>query len=256
MDAPLTVSARAVDVNCSIGRAPDRTWKFETADALLGYMDEFGIDRAVVWHRLAETWSVRDGNETLLKEIASRPRLRPCLMATPHLGTWEMPAAAEYRVQLAEIRPAAVRLHPKRHEYRLLPYFAGPLLEILNELRLPVLLPWEELDPADLAQTTQAFPDIPFVLLRAGYKVSRCLFPFMQQSANVFVSTNDFLDTNLLEEIVARFGAQRVLFGSDMPRMHPGPALALVCYADAPPEAKAKMLGGNWRRLEESVRWK
>jgi hypothetical protein len=238
-----------------LGRGADRLWKFSTAAELLRHMDHFHLERAVVYHSLAFDWNLADGHRMLLREIAGKRRLRPCLVATPHLGTAEMPPARAYRAYLRKIRPAAVRLFPNSFCFKLHPFFAGELLEIFDELRLPVLLPWAECDPVAVAEVAGAYANIPFVLLKAGFKQPRHLYPLLQKRDNVFCSTSNFFDTNLLEEIVARFGARRVLFGSDMPRFHPGPPLAVVCYADIRPADKRLILGGNWRRLEGGVRW-
>jgi predicted TIM-barrel fold metal-dependent hydrolase len=254
-DAPknLVAQAHAVDVNCMLGRGVDRLWKFSTAAELLKHLDAFHIERALVYHSMAYDWNLADGNRMLLEELGNHRRLLPCVVASPHLGTAEMPDAKSYRAWLRKVRPAAVRLFP--NSYKLHSFFAGELLDILDSLRLPVLINWGDLDPVALAEVSGEYAHIPFVLLKAGFKQSRSLFPLLEKRKNTYFSTSNFCDTDLLEEIVARYGARRLLFGSDMPRFHPGPALAIVCLADISAADKTLILGGNWRRLEGGVRW-
>jgi predicted TIM-barrel fold metal-dependent hydrolase len=250
----ILASNPVVDVNCMIGRGVDRLWKFDTADQLEAQLDAFHIRRAVVWHAAANNWNVPDGNAMLLRDIAGRDRLRPCLVATPHFDTAEMPAAARYRQQLASIRPAALRLFPRTAQFSLSPFFAGELLEIANRFRLPLMVDYDELEPAALAEAAGTFPAIPWMILNSMFRHSRMLFPLLRQCPNVHVVTS-FFDSNLLEEIVAKFGPERVLFGSGMPQVHPGPMVAVVTYADVPEADKAAILGGNWARIERETRW-
>jgi predicted TIM-barrel fold metal-dependent hydrolase len=58
---------------------------------------------------------------------------------------------------------------------------------------------------------------------------------------------------NSVPEVIERFirevGAERVLFGSDIPLLEPAAALGRIAYARISEEAKGKILGLNIRQL-------
>jgi predicted TIM-barrel fold metal-dependent hydrolase len=57
----------------------------------------------------------------------------------------------------------------------------------------------------------------------------------------------------LLEQMVAGAGADRVLFGSDIPFVDPRGQLGRVAFARLPDDALRLIFGGNARRLWQRV---
>jgi predicted TIM-barrel fold metal-dependent hydrolase len=56
-----------------------------------------------------------------------------------------------------------------------------------------------------------------------------------------------------VEAVVKRFGAERLLFGTNLPTFNPGAAVTTVMYADIAEEDKSLIAAGNLRRLLESA---
>ncbi len=249
----LLKEARAVDVNCAIGRGVDRKLKFESADELVSYLRKYHIARGMVTSLMAANWNLRDGNEWLLKQADGREELSPCVVLSSHLGTSELPSADELRVWLKRHGVKSVRLYPAAGNYQLDGFYAGALLELMDELRMPLLIDWGEINTVTFPQACADFPHIPFVLLGAGFRVSRLMYPLLEKRHNVFFDICKFADYGLLEEIVMKFGAERLLFGSGMPMSNPGGAITRVCLAEIADKEKVAILGGNWRRIEKEV---
>jgi predicted TIM-barrel fold metal-dependent hydrolase len=57
------------------------------------------------------------------------------------------------------------------------------------------------------------------------------------------------IDNGMIEYAVAEIGAEKILFGSDMPLLDPHTQLAKVRGAEISREDQAKILGGNLVRL-------
>jgi predicted TIM-barrel fold metal-dependent hydrolase len=69
---------------------------------------------------------------------------------------------------------------------------------------------------------------------------------------NVYLDiAGDVFSLNLVPELVKDAGAERVLFGSDMPWIDPRARLTAILLSDIDPEAKAKVLGENALRVFE-----
>jgi len=247
--------AETVDVNCMIGRGTGVSYKFETAQELSEYLRGNNISKAVVSSFMALNWNLKDGNKQLFDETEKFKNLIPCPILSPHLGTSELPDADGLIRMLKLHRVSAVKVYPGKGAYPFDKFYAGKLLEILNEFRIPLLVEWDELNIPSLPEVTADFPDIPFILLFAGFRKSRMMYPLLEKRKNIFFDTSRFADYKILEEIVKLFGAERILFGSGMPCFNPGPAITLLCLADIPEIDKKQILSGNWKRMEGGVKW-
>ena len=53
----------------------------------------------------------------------------------------------------------------------------------------------------------------------------------------------------MIEFLVEQVGADRVLYGSDLPMRDPTPQLAWVCYAKISVDDKKKILAENFKKI-------
>ena len=251
----IMLDSGAVDVNCMIGRGMGVSYKFETAQELSGYLKKYHISKAVVSSFMSLNWNLKDGNSRLFDETGKIKNLIPCPILSPHLGTSELPPAPELIKMLRRHRITAIKAYPAKGHYLLDKFYAGKLLEILNEFRIPLLMDWDQVDKSSLPEVAAEFPNIPFILLFAGFLESRMMYPLIEKRKNIFFDTSRFADYKILEEIVRLFGAERLLFGSGMPCFNPGPPITLICLSDISDKDKKSILSGNWKRLEGGVKW-
>lgn len=71
-----------------------------------------------------------------------------------------------------------------------------------------------------------------------------------QANPNVYLETcSTFRTPGVIEQLVNEAGADRVLYGSDLPLMDPRPQLGKIITAQIAPTAKRQILGENARRL-------
>lgn len=245
-----------LDVNCMIGRWPGKATRFEDRPGLIDWLDRYRIGSAVTYCSDA-LWNPPRGNEVIASEAEqSDGRLLRCLVLQPTLGLPGMGTLAEVETQLRTIRPAAVRLCPNTHKYPLDSFYAGPLLDLLNRLRLPVLLAPEETPGYDrLPELAQTYPDLPLALLRRPLNEARTLLPLLAQTANIYLDMSILIDTGLIEELARRGLADRLVFGSNLPFHEPSGGLGLVSYARIDDHARRSILGENFRRVMEEIRW-
>lgn len=235
------------DANARIGIwANPRPEHVTDVEGLLRVMDETGLSQALVHHAWAVYWDAAEGNRVLLREIEGQERLAPCLAVLPS-ATGEMDAE-QIAATCRELKGAA-RAFPASHQWRLNPWCAERLLSPLADARVPLFVEMGETNLDDVAATLAAFPELPLILLNVGYRSDRYLYSLWEKGYNLMVGLETYEAFMAVDEVVARFGAERLLFATGLPTVDPGAPIALITYAAASHEDKQKMAGGNLKRL-------
>jgi len=239
------------DANCTTGRpaAPPRHGP-RTVEALLDALACAGIERALVCHSQAIEAHPAAGNLRAVEATAGEAALQPCWVVLPDT-TGEMPPPERLVEQLREASVRAVRLCPSaaRHQFPIDSADADRLLGVLARRRVPTLLDSTELPWDRIEAVAGAHPALPLVLLNVGYRGIRTLYPILEAAGNVHVEISLYQGCGALREGVRRFGGGRFLFGTGLPRLEPGCAVATVLYADIDEADKRLIAAGNLDRL-------
>lgn len=236
------------DCNARIGRcSTPRPEQFTDVAGLLAEMDRAGIEGALVHHAWSVEWDPHKGNEALLAEIAGHDRLRPCFVGLPP-GTAEVPPPHDFAAQVKEAG-GAVRLFPKEHQYILNDVTVGHMLDVFSAERVPLLIDIGQTSWGELAGLLRRHPALSVLLLGLYYRVDRYLYPLLERFGNLHVESGTYGVHRGIEAVCARFGAERLVFGTDLPVHEVGGPIAMVTYADISHEEKQLIAGGNLRRL-------
>ena len=110
----------------------------------------------------------------------------------------------------------------------------------------------EDAPPKALSDIAPRYPHARFVAGHSGNTpVERAqAIAAAQANPNVYLETcSTYRTPGLIELLVETVGADRVLFGTDMPLMDPRAQLGKIITARISDEAKRQVLGGNARRL-------
>jgi predicted TIM-barrel fold metal-dependent hydrolase len=232
------------DCNCRIGRPgiPRPEW-FTDARGLLAEMDQAGIDRALVHHVWSAEWSPHEGNQALLAEIGGESRLHPCFVALPP-ATQETPPPRELARQVKELR-GAVRLFPKLHGYLPDAVTCGHLFDVFGDFAVPVLIDIGQTSWAELADLLERHPALNVIVLGVYYRINRYVFPLLERFGNLHLESGTYGAHRGVEEVCRLFGAERLIFGTDLPIHEVGGPMALVTYASVGDDAKRLIASGN-----------
>jgi len=243
-----------------------------TVPGLLSEMDANGIDFGLTI-QIRESPSAREGfaeSRTLFEE--SHGRLRPVVTVDPTRGEATVREAIEIWEREEEI--AGIKLFPGYlpfypHDARL-----APLYEFAHRRDLPVLVhQGDTLDrrglvkfarPIELDEVAVRYPDVRFVICHLGNPWIDEAAELVYKNENVYADTSGLLAhpsapyfdrmleqcrERLLHAIIAIGSCDRILYGSDWPLEELRLAVTLVEGLDLPVEDRAKILGGNARRL-------
>jgi predicted TIM-barrel fold metal-dependent hydrolase len=106
-----------------------------------------------------------------------------------------------------------------------------------------------------LASIARSLPDLTILALDpfSSYEATRQCFFVADAAGNIAFDTSLSYNFDFIEEFAARFGHERVLFGTDLYSWPVGRRvshlLPQIVECGLPPDAKAAILGGNARRL-------
>ena len=245
---------RLFDANAMVGRWPTERLAFHRVEDLVRTMDYVGIEEALVWHSLSRFYDPMEGNGVLLEELRGYSRLHPCWVLVPPF-TSEAGTVEEMMAGMRGHGVRAVKFFPKEHGFKLRSWNMGGLLEALERERVPVLLDADQVDLEEVHALCEAYPRLPVVLSRTGYRQMRTLFALLAQHENFHIEISTFLLYRGVEEVVDKFGAEHLLFGTGMPIHDPAGAATKLRYAEVDDETKEMIAQGNLERLLGQVGW-
>jgi len=208
------------DANLCFGRPIRAIYQpAKTADDLRQVMAKTGIAKGLVWHVAQHDYAASDGNQFLTKVIAGRKNLYGCWTILPP-QTGEVITPDFFR-RMQRSRIVALRAFPDHHRYLLNRVVFGKFLDEVAERRITLLLSLEKSSitwPA-IYQLLAEFPALTCILCDLGvWNTDRYTWPLLENYANVFLETSLLaLEDGGIEETVACYGAERLLFGSNFP---------------------------------------
>lgn len=214
---------------------------------VLDLMNRCGIDAALVYHTLSRDYDPNFGNQLLQQEIKDEPRFFGCYVAIPSI-TGEMAPPAVWVPQLRAANFYAVKIFPKTYNFEM-NFSIEPMMQELQEAEIPLLIDIAEIDFTILADLAEAFPRLPILVQQLRWEHSRKIVPLFERFKNLYLEFSSYQAFSILEWYCEKYGAERLLFGSEMPLKTPGAARALVDYAGISDAEKQMIASENLMRL-------
>jgi len=146
---------------------------------------------------------------------------------------------------------ALFRILPKSHNVPFAPWVYDWCLELLSETRTPLLVSMGELDMRDAAEVKRAFPALRLVLTNTSQSRNREYMSFAKYFPHVYMETSCTIEYQGLESMTAIVGADRFLFGTNMPLKEPYDKIHQVLFCGLSQEEKELIAHGNFERLVE-----
>ena len=250
------------DCNCQIGRrATKGPREFCELSELLDQMEYYSIKEALVCHSVSVEYNPTLGNSMLLDEIKSHKNLHGIWVLIPgEVRDTEEPEAIMEEMLKDDIYIA--KIYPKTHGFILDDFYCGKLLSALEKRRIPLFIDHEEFCLIDrnvngtgeewerIREICQKHPDLPLVITNIPFwSRFRYLDPLFEAFENLYIETSLYNIHIGIEYVCEKFGARRLLFGTNMPIFSAGGALSTLLYADISDEEKRMIAGDNLRRL-------
>jgi uncharacterized protein len=241
-----------IDSHCHCGKGDGLTGPWDTDASLDNYLRRAtaaGITHTVLFSAFHSDY--RFANRQVAHIVRSRPG-RFVGYAFIH--------AEHDRGRVAAMVREAVEIHGFRgikvHRYDA--RISREICEVAQAYKLHVLYDVVgEVSGVELIATE--YPEVNFIIPHLGsfaddWRAQQALIDPLVRYPNVYTDTSGIRRFDLLAQAVRRAGAEKVLFGSDGPWLHPGVELAKVRALKLPPAEEALILSGNLLRLLGSGR--
>jgi len=248
-----------VDANAVIGR--DLNWHTvmnhehftmkeyvrcaDDAGQLIENMNHCGINKAVVWCRAMFDLDPETGNRQMVRELnGHEDRL---------IGTWTIlpditDRAFEIEPLLKGMRENGIkclRAFPSQNRYLLNEVTMGEQLEQIEALHIPLYLSIRE-GFEYIYAVLKEFPRLTVIICDTGcWSSSRYIYPLLKKYENVYYETGGFQEVCGYEQVFARLGCEKLLFGTDFPTNSMGCAKAALMMADIPDDCKEQIACRN-----------
>lgn len=235
-----------IDCHCHAGQGDGLTGPWDTSAPLRRYLERAaaaGIDRTVIFPPFHSDYA--RANRVIARLIAAYPR-RFYGFAFVH------PVRDRGRVQ-AMINEAlrlglcGIKVH--RHDGSI----TREICATARAARIPIL--YDVMGRVEQIELLAAeYPDVNFIIPHLGSFADdwRAQVAFIHQLArypNIYTDSSGVRRFDLLEQAIQRAGAQKVLFGSDGPWLHPGVELDKIRWLRLSPAEEQLVLGENFLRL-------
>jgi len=223
-------------------------------EEMIETMDRLGIDMLCLSPFLGCFCDFRRGNDALRETISKYPdRLIGQITVNPNYPHEVLP---ELRRCESRYGVRMLKIHPFCHEYPVGGDGYRAFWEYADEKELVVLTHTWESDkncgPQLFGKIAREHPKAKIILAHAGGTQEGCrqTIEVIKEHENLYLDTaTSQLHVGMIERFVAEVGADRVLFGSDIPLLDPAAQLGRIAFAKIPEEDKQKILGLNIKRL-------
>jgi len=247
---------RFLDSNLWVGRAAHPGFcPLWALDDLLGYMDRYAIEGGIATHSAASMEDPDEANDELLGWIARTDRLWGGLVLTTELPRGYSDWGA-YLDEAISNGARMVRLFPKSHRFSLERWCSGALLDTLHERRMLLALWHIETGWEAIKKLCDTYSDLPILVEGRPQKIvyhNRFFYPLLERYPNLHLELHNLNVYLGIEDMVSRFGAGHLVFGSCMPVNDPNTSQMMVTAARISDQAKSQIARENLQKLLDGV---
>lgn len=250
------MNLRLFDVQTSILGVKKGEKSFFNEAELIEEMDICKIDKAVtrIFPDDLEL-DFQSSNEKLYSACNKNgDRIIPCPIVVPN-------SAKDIEEEVTQVDNAiaagalAVRIRPGANDsWEILPWISDSLFAALAERKMPLMLDPSVCSFKEAAKLACKFPAMPIIMHNVGYRTMRYFVPFLSKFENTYLSIGSNFTYHLgIEHLVKYAGAERLIFGSNIPETETMGAITQLTYAKISDEEKQLIGAGNLERLAMEI---
>lgn len=236
-----------IDCHCHAGKGDGLTGPWDTNAPLGKYLlraARAGIDRTVLFAAFHSDYAI--ANREVARILKSRPdRFYGFAFINPKRDAGRVRAMIDEAVTRHGF--TGIKVH--RHDAPI----TREICESARAFSLPVL--YDVVGEVSVVELlAEEYPDVNFIIPHLGsfaddWRAQLALIDHLVRHPNVYADTSGVRRFDLLEQAVRRAGANKILFGSDGPWLHPAVELAKIKALRLSAGDEQLILGQNFLRL-------
>jgi hypothetical protein len=239
---------RIIDCHCHAGKGDGLSGPWDTSAPLsrfLQWSEKAGIHQTNLFAAFNQD-GYRNANARVAQIVGNNPE-RFFGFAFVHSSADKGQILDMVRIAVEQYGFCGIKAH--RHDARL----TREVCEAAQAFRIPVLYDvMGEVSTVELLATE--YPNVNFIIPHLGsfaddWQAQLHFIPILERHRNVYTDTSGVRRYDLLEMAVKRAGAQKILFGTDGPWLHPAVELQKVLALEIPTREKQWILADNFLRL-------
>jgi len=239
-----TSTTAIIDAYTCIGQQPEDDRELG-ADTLLDLLVAEGITQTLCCSFTAIRYDGEIGNRELLATCLANPRLLPVAVVNPAPYVNNDALISSYK----QMQFLGLRFMPYRQGWSLESESFQSALYLSAELSLPISVEVGASGDATRMSHLGAGLDIPVILANVTYAIMGETIAVLESHDNLFLEVSRLVSPGIVEILVARLGAERLLFASGAPAWQIAPTLEIIRQAEISASAQAAILGGNAQRI-------
>ncbi len=240
-----------IDAHCHAGHGDGLNGPWDTHACLDRYRErarEAGIDRSVLFAALTSDYRAAN-REVGALVTASRGRDLGFAFVNPLADKGNIGSLVD---EARSWGACGIKVHWSDGR------ITREVAEVACRLSLPVIYDPRG-DTATVEMVALAYPDVAWIVPHLSsfaddWAAQVSFVDKLVRLPNVFADTSGVRYFDVLADAVRRAGADKILFGSDGPFLHPGVELAKIHALHLTPTDAALVLGGNILRLTKAAR--
>lgn len=237
------------DINCTYTTQYKPGIPFTGIEGLIQAQTKHDISERAVYFPDANEYDTEKSVRQALDVCRGFPGTLPVLPLLPPAFGDESYTAA-FMEELIHTHNAFFRISPLKQATAFTSWQYGFMLRLLEQTKTPLLVNLEEVDLRDAARVKAEFPGLILVLTNTTQWLNRQYTAFMSAFKNVYIDTSNLIEYYGLETCVTLLGADRMLFGTNMPYKEPYDNIITLLYGQITPEQKQLIACGNYDRLK------
>lgn len=252
------------DINCWIRREIiEKKIKENNSEDFFSLLSKNNIKRAVLTNTLSLTYDWDIGNNDLwgFKELNQNKNIFFSFVLTPDV--YHQYNFSEYIKTAYKNKVRVFRVFPKSHLFYLNDYYMRKIFSEMADANFPLMLDLKELDITgnkyfaidDLRILLSENKKLP-VILETSLKqcmFNRFYFPLLEEFENLYLEVSGMLLMDQIEHYTAKFGSQRLIFGSNFPNTSPEVNTGRIESADIDKSSQENIAGKNISRLLDKI---
>jgi predicted TIM-barrel fold metal-dependent hydrolase len=236
-----------IDCHCHFGEGDGFHIPPDTKKLFFSYArraEEAGISRTVLFASFHPDYLI--ANREVARLVAKNPK-RFYGFAFVHAQRDKGRIDGMVKEAVGRFGFCGIKVH--RHDARI----TREVCEVARKYSLPVL--YDVMGEVSMVKLlARDYPDVDFIIPHLGsfaddWKAQGLLIRHMARYPNIYTDTAGTRRFDLVAEAVQKAGADKVLFGSDGPWLHPKLELEKILTLRLPQHEEKLLLGGNLSRL-------